>query len=142
MDGWNGGKLILAENIWLREYLSKWMFVWSNFTPCITFPLYYFMQLMDANGTAFYLLLNPAINFSHKDIPVTIYERGKNHWMYCNLPAKKNVLISLDPWFHPESVMILEGVYMCCIDCQGLILRMYHICMTFMNLSSCVNYQV
>uniref|UniRef100_A0A0E0RK81 JAB1/MPN/MOV34 metalloenzyme domain-containing protein n=1 Tax=Oryza rufipogon TaxID=4529 RepID=A0A0E0RK81_ORYRU len=25
--------------------------------------------LMDANGTAFYLLLNPAINFSHKDIP-------------------------------------------------------------------------
>ncbi|XP_015618813.1 uncharacterized protein [Oryza sativa Japonica Group] len=31
--------------------------------------------LMDANGTAFYLLLNPAINFSHKDIPVTIYER-------------------------------------------------------------------
>uniref|UniRef100_A0A0E0RK80 JAB1/MPN/MOV34 metalloenzyme domain-containing protein n=1 Tax=Oryza rufipogon TaxID=4529 RepID=A0A0E0RK80_ORYRU len=32
--------------------------------------------LMDANGTAFYLLLNPAINFSHKDIPVTIYERG------------------------------------------------------------------
>lgn len=109
MDGWNGGKLILAENIWLREYLSKWMFVWSNFTPCITFPLYYFMQLMDANGTAFYLLLNPAINFSHKDIPVTIYERGKNHWMYCNLPAKKNVLISLDPWLQPESVMLLEG---------------------------------
>uniref|UniRef100_A0A0D3HFF5 JAB1/MPN/MOV34 metalloenzyme domain-containing protein n=1 Tax=Oryza barthii TaxID=65489 RepID=A0A0D3HFF5_9ORYZ len=32
--------------------------------------------LMDANGTAFYLLLNPAINFSQKDIPVTIYERG------------------------------------------------------------------
>uniref|UniRef100_A0A0E0EZP4 JAB1/MPN/MOV34 metalloenzyme domain-containing protein n=1 Tax=Oryza meridionalis TaxID=40149 RepID=A0A0E0EZP4_9ORYZ len=32
--------------------------------------------LMDADGTAFYLLLNPAINFSQKDIPVTIYERG------------------------------------------------------------------
>uniref|UniRef100_A0A0E0MPR2 Uncharacterized protein n=1 Tax=Oryza punctata TaxID=4537 RepID=A0A0E0MPR2_ORYPU len=32
-------------------------------------------ELMDANGTAFYLLLNPAINFSQKDLPVTIYGR-------------------------------------------------------------------
>ncbi|BAT11573.1 Os10g0506425 [Oryza sativa Japonica Group] len=45
------------------------------FTP-VRMKTEIFDELMDANGTAFYLLLNPAINFSQKDIPVTIYERG------------------------------------------------------------------
>uniref|UniRef100_A0A0E0FE55 JAB1/MPN/MOV34 metalloenzyme domain-containing protein n=1 Tax=Oryza meridionalis TaxID=40149 RepID=A0A0E0FE55_9ORYZ len=31
--------------------------------------------LMDASGTAFYLLFNPAMNLSQKDLPVTIYEK-------------------------------------------------------------------
>jgi hypothetical protein len=32
---------------------------------------------MDASGTTFYLLFNPAMNLSLKDLPVTIYEKGK-----------------------------------------------------------------
>uniref|UniRef100_A0A0E0MPR0 JAB1/MPN/MOV34 metalloenzyme domain-containing protein n=1 Tax=Oryza punctata TaxID=4537 RepID=A0A0E0MPR0_ORYPU len=31
--------------------------------------------LMDTSGTAFYLLLNPAMNLSQKDLPVTIHEK-------------------------------------------------------------------
>ncbi|XP_066161122.1 COP9 signalosome complex subunit 6-like [Oryza sativa Japonica Group] len=47
--------------------------------------------LMDANGTAFYLLLNPAINFSQKDIPVTIYEREKMHLGRCCLKPLRDL---------------------------------------------------
>jgi hypothetical protein len=32
---------------------------------------------MDVNESPVYLLLNPAINHSQKDLPVTIYESGK-----------------------------------------------------------------
>lgn len=33
-------------------------------------------QLMDINESPVYVLLNPAINHAHKDLPVTIYESG------------------------------------------------------------------
>jgi COP9 signalosome complex subunit 6 len=33
---------------------------------------------MDINESPVYLLLNPTINLSQKDLPVTIYESGKS----------------------------------------------------------------
>ncbi|AQK58199.1 COP9 signalosome complex subunit 6a [Zea mays] len=37
--------------------------------------------LMDVNESPVYLLLNPTINLSQKDLPVTIYESGKSIWI-------------------------------------------------------------
>lgn len=43
---------------------------------------------MDINESPVYVLLNPAINHAHKDLPVTIYESGKSFFsifllLYC-----------------------------------------------------------
>jgi len=39
---------------------------------------------MDINESPVYVLLNPAINHAQKDLPVTIYESGKN-WLFASL---------------------------------------------------------
>ncbi|EEE51237.1 hypothetical protein OsJ_32095 [Oryza sativa Japonica Group] len=71
-------------------------------------------ELMDANGTAFYLLLNPAINFSQKDIPVTIYERVTNttykHYKHVLLKIVGVERISLDhaDFVYPSPCVVFD----------------------------------
>jgi hypothetical protein len=76
----NGGSLILTfmcsggiacqQDVCLICYGYIFSCLRITFLTCV-------IQLMDVNESPVYLLLNPAINLSQKDLPVTIYESGK-----------------------------------------------------------------
>jgi COP9 signalosome complex subunit 6 len=71
----------LYKKVFPDFYVLGWYSTGSDATES---DMHIHKALMDINESPVYVLLNPAINHAQKDLPVTIYESGKN-WLFASL---------------------------------------------------------